>query len=371
VSDAQDLTYEQQLAEAIAAVQPVDASFEGDARDRLDDLTKPQGSLGRLEDVAAIVSVVQRDVRPDVKRKAIILMAGDHGVTEEGVSLFPSEVTVQMMANFDAGGAAICQFAGWAGADLVLVDVGVNGDTEAFASVRQEKVAYGTGNMAHGPAMTREQAAHAFMVGVRMAEEAAVSGVRLIGTGEMGIGNTTAAAALASVFCDVAPEVVVGRGTGLDDAGVAHKAEVIRRAVEVNRPDPADALGVLAAVGGLEIAGLAGVVVGAALRQTCVVSDGFISGAAALVAVRLCPAAAGYLLPSHRSVEPGHSVVLDALGHQPVLELDMRLGEGSGAALAMGLVDAACRMMSGMATFSEAGVSGADVDQVGESEPRA
>lgn len=354
------MTAEAQLHELIATVQPVDESFKIEAQERLDSLTKPPGSLGRLEELAARVAVVQRDVRPSAAPSAIVLMAGDHGVIAEGVSSYPQDVTWQMVANFSAGGAAINQLAGHAKSTLVLVDVGVAADTSAFGGVVQAKVRPGTANMATGPAMTREEAAEALLVGVRTAADLHKQGVRLIGTGEMGIGNTTAAAALTSAITGIDPSLVVGRGTGLDDAGVAHKAEVIRRALAVNGVDGLDPLGVLAAFGGLEIAGMAGVMLGAASVGCCVVADGFISGAAALVAMRLCPELGGYLFPSHRSVEPGHTVVLEALGLQPVLELDMRLGEGTGAALAIEIISAACAVMSGMATFAEAGVSGAD-----------
>lgn len=352
------MTFEEQLAEVTGAVLPLDTGAEDRAWARLDSLTKPPRSLGRLEELAARVAGVQGTDRPSAERGCILLMAGDHGVVAEGVSPFPQDVTWQMVANFSAGGAAINQLAAAVGAEVRVTDVGVAVDLE-YEGVRDRKVAHGTQNMALGPAMTREQCAQAVLVGVEAAREAAQEGFTLIGTGEMGIGNSTAAAALAAVFAGASPESVVGRGTGLDDAGVARKAEVVRRAIQVNRASELDALGVLAAVGGLEIAALAGVVIGGAEEGVCVVSDGFISGAATLAAVALCPQARSYVLPSHLSVEPGHAVVLEALGLQPVLELDMRLGEGTGAALAMGVIDAACRMLSGMATFSEAGVAGA------------
>ncbi len=354
------MTAESQLHELIATIQPVDEGFEGAARERLDSLTKPPGSLGRLEDLAARVAIVQRNVKPSGSPSAIVLMAGDHGVVAEGVSPYPQDVTWQMVANFSAGGAAINQLAGHARCTLVLVDVGVVADTSAFTGVVQAKVMAGTANMASGPAMTREEAAAAIMVGVRIAQDLHAQGVVMLGTGEMGIGNTTAASALTAAYTGADVAAVVGRGTGLDDAGVARKVEVIERALAVNDVDGLDALGVLSAVGGLEIAGMAGVMIGAASVGACVVADGFISGAAALAATRLCPAVSGYLFPSHRSAEPGHAVVLDALGLQPVLELDMRLGEGTGAALAIEIIDAACDVMRGMATFAEAGVSGAD-----------
>jgi len=362
VSDQQRsfMTSENRLNALIAGITPVDASFADTARVRLDSLTKPPGSLGRLEELAARVAVVQRSVRPVATPSAIVLMAGDHGVIDEGVSSYPQEVTVQMVANFAAGGAAINQLARHAGARLVLVDIGVAGDTGMFAGVRQAKIARGTANMAKGPAMTREQAAAAVLVGADVARELIADGVVMIGTGEMGIGNTTAAAAITAAFCGVSAASVDGRGTGLDDAGVAHKVVVVERALAINGIDVSDPLGVLAGVGGLEIAGMVGVMLGAAEGGVCAVSDGFISGVAALVAVGLCPDAGGYLFPSHRSQEPGHPIVLSRLAMEPVLQFEMRLGEGTGAALAMSIIGAACSVMSGMATFDEAGVSGAE-----------
>jgi nicotinate-nucleotide--dimethylbenzimidazole phosphoribosyltransferase len=287
-------------------------------------------------------------------------MAGDHGVVAEGISAYPQDVTWQMVANIASGGAAINQLAASVGAEVIVHDVGVAKDIGEMPGVEHVKVALGTQNMVLGPAMTREQCAQAVLVGVLAAREAAGSGVNLIGTGEMGIGNTTAAAALVTEFCGAAPSTVVGSGTGLDEAGVAHKASVVLRALAANNTEALDPLGVLAAVGGLEIAALAGVVIGAAEAGVAVIADGYISSAAALAAVRLCPPAGEYLLSSHLSVEPGHAVVLEHLGIPPVLDLDMRLGEGTGAALAMAIVDASCRMLSGMATFAEAGVSEAD-----------
>lgn len=356
----ENATYQLQLATVLDAVGTTDPAAEERAWARLDSLTKPPRSLGRLEELAARVARVQGTDRPAVERKAILLMAGDHGVVAEGVSPFPQDVTWQMVANFTAHGAAINQIADSVGADVVVHDVGVARDLSDFPGIEHRNVAHATANMALGPAMTREECAHAVLVGVQAAREAAEQGYTLLGTGEMGIGNTTAASALTSAFTGLAPEQVVGRGTGLDDAGVAHKAEVVRRALQVNDVPSLDVLGVLAAVGGLEIAAMTGVMIGAAQEGVCVISDGFISGAAALAAVALCPPVEEYLFPSHLSVEPGHAVVLSTLGIKPVLELDMRLGEGTGAALAMGIIDAACRMMSGMATFAEAGVSGSE-----------
>jgi nicotinate-nucleotide--dimethylbenzimidazole phosphoribosyltransferase len=345
------------LQEAVAAIPTPDAAWDERAWARLDSLTKPPRSLGLLEEIAQRIAVLQRTERPSVARKAIVLMAGDHGVTAQGVSPYPSEVTAQMVANFASGGAAINQLARHAGARVVVVDVGVANDLPLDTGVVRARVADGTADMSLGPAMSREQALAAIRVGIEQVRVLAAEGLDLVGTGDMGIGNTTASAAITSVITGVDPADVVGRGTGLDDAGVAHKADVIRRAIAVNVPDPADGLDVLAKVGGLEIAGLAGVVIGAASLGIPVVSDGYISGAAALVALSIAPAVRPWLFASHRSAEPGHRIVLQALGLRPVLELDMRLGEGTGGALAMELMGAACAVMSGMATFAEAGVS--------------
>lgn len=349
-------TYEDQLAEVVARVSRTDPQAEARAWARLDTLTKPPRSLGRLEEIAARVARIQETDHPQVERKVVLLMAGDHGVVAQDVSPYPQDVTWQMVANFSAGGAAINQIARSIGAEVLVHDVGVARDVSALPGVVQVNVARGTADMTVGPAMTREQCAQAIMVGVGAAQAAVNNEAALLGTGEMGIGNSTSAAALTSALTGAEPKAVVGRGTGLDDEGVARKVHVVERALEANEVGSLDALGVLAGIGGLEIAALAGVVIGAAEAHTAVVSDGFISGAATLAAVALCPAAADYVLPSHLSAEPGHRAVLDHLGLKPVLELDMRLGEGTGAALAMGIVDAACRMMSGMATFAEAGV---------------
>lgn len=353
------MTFEDQLAAEIASVSPTSPAAEEAAWTRLDQLTKPARSLGRLEELAARVARVQGTDRPSVERKLVILCAGDHGVVAQGVSPFPQDVTWQMVANFVDEGAAINQIADSIGAEVRVYDVGVARDLSGMPGVEHRKVALGTADMALGPAMTREECAQAVLVGIEAAREAAEQGFTLIATGEMGIGNSTAAAALTCAFATAAPEDAVGRGTGLDDAGVAHKADVVRNALAVNRVQELDALGVLAAVGGLEIAALAGVVIGAAEERVCVVSDGFISGSATLAALALCPDARDYVFPSHLSVEPGHAAIMRALQMQPVLDLDMRLGEGTGAALAMGIIDASCRMLSGMATFAEAAVSGA------------
>lgn len=351
------MSHEAAVNEVIAAIRPTDPAIEKAAWERLDNLTKPPRSLGRLEEIAAKMARVQRTDRPSVDRKIVLLMAGDHGVVAEGVALFPQDVTWQMVANFAASGAAINQIAASVGADLRVHDVGVAKDISELPGVEHVKVAMGTANMAKGPAMTREECCQAMMVGVDAARRAIAEGYSLLGIGEMGIGNTTPASALTAAFADADVEAIVGPGAGADDEILARKVAAIRTALDVNDVASLDALGVLAAVGGLEIAAMAGAVIAAAEAGVCIVSDGVIAGSAALAAVRICPAAADYVFPSHRSCEPAHSVQLDALSMKPVLELDMRLGEGTGAALTMGVMDAAARMMSGMRTFAEAGVA--------------
>jgi nicotinate-nucleotide--dimethylbenzimidazole phosphoribosyltransferase len=345
------------LKTVIDTIPAPDHSWDDRAWARLDSLTKPPRSLGLLEEVAQRLAVLQRTEKPSIPRRAIVLMAGDHGVTAQGISPYPSEVTAQMVVNFAAGGAAINQLAGHADARVVVVDVGVANPVDYSNGVIDARVADGTADMTLGPAMTREQALDAIRVGIEQVALLAEDGLDLVGTGDMGIGNTTASAAITSVLTCVDPADVVGPGTGLDPDGVRHKIDVVRKAIEVNIPDPLDALDVLVKVGGLEIAGIVGVVLGAAALGIPVVSDGYISGAAALVALHMAPAVRPWLFVSHRSAEPGHTVVLEALGMRPVLQLDMRLGEGTGAALAMEIMDAACAVMSGMATFEQAGVS--------------
>jgi nicotinate-nucleotide--dimethylbenzimidazole phosphoribosyltransferase len=321
----------------------------------LDGKTKPRGSLGRLEALACRIAAARGTPVPELPVKAVVVMAGDHGVAAEGVSAFPQEVTWQMVANFVRGGAAINVLARHAGAEVIVADMGVKQPVD-LPGVRPVRVGAGTGNIAREPAMTREQAVAALEAGIAIAGELAGRGVTLVATGEMGIANTTPATALAAHFTGGRPEELAGRGTGVDDAGLARKVDAVRRALALHgsATDPLDAL---ARLGGFEIAGLAGLVLGAASRRVPVVIDGFISSAAALAAVRLAPAAAGYLVAAHRSVEPGHARVLAALDARPLLDLELRLGEGTGAALAMHLVDAAIRILREMATFADAGVT--------------
>ncbi|WP_284641384.1 nicotinate-nucleotide--dimethylbenzimidazole phosphoribosyltransferase [Paenibacillus silviterrae] len=346
------------LKEVLEGIKPVDSAAIEQAANHLDQLTKPPGSLGRLEEVARQLAGIYGELMPDLGRKAVIVMAGDHGVCEEGVSAFPAEVTPQMVLNFLNGGAAVNVLARHAGADVVCVDIGVNAEL-SHPQLRGRKIRRGTANLAKGPAMTREEAEAAVLVGVELVEELAAEGCKLLATGEMGIGNTTASAALLMALGGADAESAAGRGTGIDDRRLEHKQAVIRRALEVNRPDPEDPMDALAKVGGLEIAGLVGVILGAARHRLPVVIDGFISSAAALVASQLAPASAGYMIASHLSQEKGHGRLLSEIGLQPMLHMDMRLGEGTGAVLAFHLIEAAVKIMKEMATFSSAGVSGA------------
>jgi nicotinate-nucleotide--dimethylbenzimidazole phosphoribosyltransferase len=349
---------EAELAALAASVNEPDAEWAESAWQRLDGLTKPPRSLGRLEQLAVQIAAAQRTVTPHVDPSAIVLCAGDHGVVAEGVSAWPSDVTHQMVANFVAGGAAINQLAGSVGARLILMDVGVNGDTSGLPGVLQVKVRPGTRNLAVEDAMTREEAAEAILVGARMARHLVSDGVRVIGIGEMGIGNSTAASALVAAYTNVPVNRVIGRGTGIDDKTLLHKTSIVSQALHRRRISKHDPLDTLASLGGLEIAAMAGVLIGGAAAGACVVTDGFISASAALAATSICPACQPYVFASHLSMEPGHRVALVALGLEPYISLEMRLGEGTGAALGIGIMQAACSMMNGMATFAEAGVSG-------------
>ncbi len=345
------------LADTCASIGFVDPSISAAAQRLLDSKTKPRRSLGRLEDLACRVAAIRGTPRPALPVKAIVVMGADHGVAEEGVSAYPQAVTRQMLLNFAAGGAAINVLARHAGAQVVVVDMGVREPLPAGLNIRVQRIGAGTRNFTHGPAMSRAQAIDAVETGIRLAHALVADGVTLLGTGEMGIANTTAASAIAAVFTGATPEAVTGRGTGIDDSGWRRKIDVLRRALSVNHPDPGDPLDVLAKVGGFEIGGLAGVVLGGASRRVPVVVDGFIAGVAALLAVRLAPAVTDYLVAAHQSLEIGHRLVLAALGLRPLLDLELRLGEGTGAALAMSLVDAALRVLHEMATFDGAGVS--------------
>lgn len=340
----------------VAAIADPDAAAEAAARAALDAKTKPRGSLGRLEALACRVAAIRAEPDPGRLEPAIVLCAADHGVAEEGVSAFPQEVTAQMLLNFAGGGAAVCVLAAQAGARLVVADVGVRERVDAPA-ILDRRVRAGTANSTRGPAMTVAEAERAIAVGIEIAGDLVDDGVGLVALGEMGIANTTAASALTAALLRVAPDGVCGRGTGVDDAGLECKRATVWRALEANCVSPYDPVGALAGVGGLEIGALAGVVLGCAARRTPVVVDGFITGAAALLATCVEPRCAGALIAAHRSPEPGHRLILHALGLEPLLELEMRLGEGSGAALALPVVASALAILSDMATFDGAGVT--------------
>lgn len=354
------------LYDTISQIEPLDAAAMAAAGERQSQLTKPAGSLGRLESLSVQLAGIQARAMPDVSRRSVITLAADHGIAAEGVSLYPQAVTQQMVLNFLRGGAAINVLAHLAGARIVVADFGVKGllspvdHASLPPGVRflDAKLAHGTQNLAEGPAMSQAQAVAAIERGIELLAEEHACGLDAVATGEMGIGNTTPSSCIAAVLAGVPVELVTGRGTGLDDAQLACKRQIIRRALAINQPDPNDAVGVLAKVGGLEIAGLVGVILGAARRRVPVVLDGFISGAAALVAVRLAPACRNFMIAAHRSVEPGHSVILKTLSLDPLLDLRLRLGEGTGAALAFPLLDAACHILREMATFADAGISG-------------
>lgn len=346
------------LAETLRGVRPADAGAMRRAATRQLTLTKPPGSLGRLEEVAAQLAGIFGSERPAVRGAAVIVAAGDHGVTAQGVSGYPQAVTAQMVCNILAGGAAVSVMARRLGVRQLVVDAGLAAaELAPHPELRSVRAGRGTADLSRGPAMTREQAQRCVVAGVEVAAEAAAAGADLIATGDVGIGNTTAASAVTAAMTGAAPERTTGPGTGRPPEQLRRKAALVRRALEHTRPDPDDPLGVLAKVGGFEIGVLAGVALGAARRRRAVVLDGFISGAAALLAHGLCPPVRDYLIAAHRSAEPGHRAVLAHLRLRPLLELDLRLGEGTGALLAVPIVTAAAACLTEMATFSEAGVS--------------
>ncbi len=350
------------LSDTVDRIAPQDTDWRAKARARLEQLTMPRWALGRLMDTAEDLAGMTRSMTPPAKRKAVVVMAGDHGVVAEGVSRFPQEVTPQMVANFVNGGAGINALARTAGAEVLVVDMGVAGDLSPFVDagkVISKRVAPGTANLMRGPAMTRAQAEAALTAGIELARERA-DDFDLFATGEMGIGNTTPSTAIVATLCDTPVAELTGRGTGIDDHHLRRKIEVIETALAANKPDPADGLDVLAKVGGFEIGGLAGLILGAASLRKPVIVDGFISTAAALVAWTLCPNCRDYMIAAHKSVEPGHLRMHELLGTRPLLDLNLRLGEGTGAALAMPLVDAAVAVLAEVATFEEAAVSEAN-----------
>ncbi len=359
------------ISHAAAGINAPDGSAQKQAQKQLDNLTKPQGSLGRLEELAKQIASIKGVINPDFSKKLVIVMAADHGVVDEGVSAYPREVTPQMVYNFLSGGAGINVLAKHAGADVVIVDVGVASDLDispqqlksaagspsSAGMFISRKIAYGTQNMAKGPAMSKEQACRAIEAGISVAKEMISEGYGIIGTGDMGIGNTTASSAIASCVCGVDAALVTGYGTGINESGLENKIRIIRKAIELNSPDANDGIDVLSKIGGFEIGGIAGVILGCASTKTPVVIDGFISGAGALIAELICPECRNYMIASHASVEKGHRIMLEKLKLKPLFDFDMRLGEGTGAAIGISIADAAMKVLNGMATFKEAKVS--------------
>lgn len=342
--------------EQIGEIRHLDAEVMVATQAHIANLTVPPGSLGKLEKLAIQLAGITGEVKPMFTKREVIIMAADHGVCDEGVSAFPQAVTPQMILNFLAGGAAVNVLARHADAEVVCVDIGVMSDL-SHPNLLSRKVRYGTSNMAKGPAMTHDEAIQSILTGAQVVQEAVQRGVRLFVTGEMGIGNTTASAAVMCALSNIEVKDAVGRGTGLDDAKLLHKIKIVEQALRVNSPDASDPLDVLAKVGGLEIGGLVGVILGAAANRCPVVIDGFISSVAALIAQRISPVASEYMVVSHVSHEQGHRLLLEQLNLSPVLHLDMRIGEGTGGVICLHLIDAACKIVSEMATFESAGVS--------------
>ena len=349
------------LHETLERIVPVDPELLAEAQVKLDNKTKPPGSLGRLEEFGRRVAAITGTLEPVIGKKVIFTFAADHGVVAEGISAYPKEVTQQMVLNILNGGAGVNVLARHSGAEVRVVDIGVDHYFGLVPNLIVRKIANGTQNLAKGPAMTRDQAIAAMEVGIELANKAAEEGITLLGTGEMGIGNTTPSSAIIAAFSGLPIADLTHRGTGITDEALARKVRVIEQALAVNQPDPKDPLDVLAKVGGLEIAGIAGLVLGGAANRIPVVVDGFISTAGALVACELSPAARDYIFAAHRSQEVGHRFMLERLGHEPILDLQFRLGEGTGAALAMGLIEAGVNVLNEMATFEQAGVIGETV----------
>lgn len=343
------------LQAVLDKIKPVDKTMIAEVQARLNCQTKPKGSLGRLEEFARrFVAITGRE---DIRKKVVFTFAGDHGITEEGVSAFPKEVTPQMVLNFVSGGAAINALANHVGADVIVVDMGVDYDFGSVAGLLNKKIGMGTANFSKGPAMSRKDAITALETGIELAFSSRDAGIDLLGTGDMGIGNTTPSAAIAAVLTGLSVEKVTFRGTGIDDPTLAHKIAVIEAGIALNRPDKNDPVDVLAKVGGFEIGGIAGLILGAAAAGIPVVVDGFISTAGALIASELYPHVKDYIFCAHKSVEIGHIHMLDKLGQKPILDLEMRLGEGTGAALAMTLIEASLRGLREIRTFEQAGVA--------------
>jgi nicotinate-nucleotide--dimethylbenzimidazole phosphoribosyltransferase len=345
------------IQETIKKITPVKSEFAEKAQKRLDNLTKPQGSLGRLEEFAKRLVAITEETMPMLDKKVIFTFAGDHGVAEEGVSAYPSEVTRQMVFNFLRGGAGINALARHAGAEVVVVDIGVNGYFGNVEGLVSKKVVSGTGNIRKGPALTRDEALRCIEVGIELADEYAKKGYKIFATGDMGIANTTPSSAIAAVLTGRPVPEVTGRGTGIGDSALKNKVKVIEDSIDLNKPDLKDPIDVLSKIGGAEIGGIAGLIIGAATNRIPVVIDGFISTAGALIAYCIEPKTRDYMFAAHNSVEIGHKAMLEKIGLRPILNLDLRLGEGTGAALAMLMIEAGLKIYKEMATFGEAGVS--------------
>ncbi len=347
------------IEEAIERIESLDEAAMDSAKARQDTLTKPRGSLGVLEDISVRIAGITGDYMPDINDKVITTMAGDHGIVDEGVSAYPKEVTPQMVYNFINGGAGINVLARHIGARVVVVDMGVASDLEIKHSTENfidSKIGYGTANMTKGAAMTYEDANKSIEAGIVVLEDEMANGMDIVGVGDMGIGNTTPSSAITAFITGEPVEKVTGRGTGLDDEGLRMKIEQLKKALVLNTPSREDAIDILAKIGGFEIGGMAGVILAAASHRIPVVVDGFISGAAALIAYELSPRIKDYLIASHLSVEAGHRAILNHIGLEPLFNLNMRLGEGTGAALGISIVEASCKILREMATFEEAGV---------------
>ncbi|HDH11282.1 MAG TPA: nicotinate-nucleotide--dimethylbenzimidazole phosphoribosyltransferase [Nitrospirae bacterium] len=347
------------LKSILDRITNTNGAFAGQAQERLDNLTKPQGSLGRLEEFAKQLVAISENAMPELDKKVVFTFAGDHGVADEGVSAFPKEVTAQMVLNFIHGGAGINALARHSGADVVVVDIGVDHD---FGDLKKDgfisrKIVSGTKNMRKGPAMTKEEAEKCIEVGIELANEYAKKGYKIFGTGEMGIANTTPTSAIAAIITGRSLEDITGRGTGINDDVWKNKIQVIRDSIEASKPDPSDPIDVLSKVGGAEIGGIAGLIIGAAANKVPVVIDGFISTAGALIAYLIEPKTKDYMFAAHMSQEIGHKSILEKIGLRPILDLDLRLGEGTGAALAMLVIEAGLKIYKEMATFEEAAVA--------------
>ncbi len=347
----------EKIEEIIQKITPVNFKLMEKAQEKLDNLTKPQGSLGKLEDFARRIVGISGTLSPKIKRKVIFVMAGDHGVVEQGVSAYPQEVTFQMVSNFIRGGAGINVLAKHIGAEILVVDMGVAKEFPLGEGIIRKKIACGTNNMAKGPAMSRDEAERAIIAGVEVFEdELNRKGIDIVGLGEMGIANTTPSSAIVACLTKAKVEEVTGRGTGIDKNQLKNKVKVIKQAIKVNHPDPEDGLDVLSKIGGFEIGGLVGCILAAASHRVPIVIDGFISCASALIAIKLAPLAKDYIFASHNSVEKGHKIALGYIGKVPMFDLGMRLGEGTGAALGISFIEAGVKTLTQMATFTDAGV---------------